>query len=58
MESPSAPVILVVDDNEDNAEIVRAFLDSRGFAVVVARNGDEALALFDSVRPGLVLSTS
>jgi CheY-like chemotaxis protein len=55
MDATSAPLILVVDDNEDNAEIARAFLDSRGFAVLVARNGDEALALFESARPALVL---
>ncbi|GEM_PF-724384 len=51
----SAQAILVVDDNDDNAEIVRALLESRGFPVIVAHDGDEALALFDSARPPLVL---
>jgi DNA-binding response OmpR family regulator len=50
-----AQAILVVDDNDDNAEIVRALLESRGFPVIVAHDGDEALALFDSARPPLVL---
>lgn len=36
-------------------EIVRALLESRGFPVIVAHDGDEALALFDSARPPLVL---
>ena len=55
MEARSASAILVVDDNDDNAEIVRAMLESRGFSVLVAHDGDQALALFDSTRPALVL---
>ncbi|HTK48021.1 MAG TPA: response regulator [Gemmatimonadaceae bacterium] len=49
------PPILVVDDNHDNAEIIRQYLESRGFAVTVAHDGDEALAIYESVRPALVL---
>mgnify|MGYP001556924573 CR=1 FL=1 len=55
MSTTSAPAILVVEDNDDNAEIVRALLESRGFSVLVAHDGDDALALFDSTRPALVL---
>ena len=55
MSSPSQPPILVVDDNHDNAEIIRQYLEVRGYSVVVAHSGDEALACFDSVRPALVL---
>jgi CheY-like chemotaxis protein len=55
MDRPSASSILVVDDNDDNAEIVRALLESRGFPVLVAHDGDQAMALFESARPSLVL---
>ena len=55
MDSSAAQSILVVDDNDDNAEIVRALLESRGFPVLVAHDGDEAMALFESARPSLVL---
>jgi DNA-binding response OmpR family regulator len=55
MESATAQAILVVDDNDDNAEIVRALLESRGFPVIVAHDGDAAMALFESARPALVL---
>ena len=55
MDRPSAPSILVVDDNDDNAEIVRALLEARGFPVLVSHDGDQAMALFDSARPSLVL---
>jgi CheY-like chemotaxis protein len=46
---------LVVDDNHDNAEIIRQYLEIRGYPITVAYNGDEALALFETVRPALVL---
>jgi two-component system response regulator VicR len=49
------PPILVVDDNHDNAEIIRQYLESRGFAVTVAHDGDEALAIYESVHPAVVL---
>jgi len=55
MDASAASAILVVDDNDDNAEIVRAMLESRGFAAIVAHDGDEAMALFESARPPLVL---
>ncbi len=55
MAEQGLPPILVVDDNHDNAEIVRQYLEVRGFPVTVAHNGDDALALFEQVRPALVL---
>jgi len=49
------PPILVVDDNLDNAEIIRSYLEIRGYPITVATNGEEALVLFETVRPALVL---
>jgi CheY-like chemotaxis protein len=49
------PSILVVDDNHDNAEIIRQYLEVRGYPISVAHNGDEALACFETVRPAIVL---
>jgi CheY-like chemotaxis protein len=49
------PSILVVDDNHDNAEIIRQYLEVRGYPISVAHNGDEALAAFETVRPAIVL---
>lgn len=49
------PSILVVDDNQDNAEIIRQYLESKGYQISVAHNGDEALRLFETVKPALVL---
>ena len=49
------PPILVVDDNRDNTEIIQRYLTVRGYPITVAHDGDEALALFETVRPSLVL---
>ena len=55
MKNDALPPILVVDDNHDNAEIIRQYLEIRGYPITVAHSGDEALALFETVRPALVL---
>lgn len=55
MPDQSLPPILVVDDNQDNAEIIRQYLEIRGYPITVAHNGDEALAAFEQVKPALVL---
>ncbi|MEO7218547.1 MAG: response regulator [Gemmatimonadaceae bacterium] len=48
--------VLVVDDNRDNADIVRSYLDAtREFVVSVAYDGDEAIDRFREGRPDLVL---
>ncbi|HEX6536173.1 MAG TPA: response regulator [Gemmatimonadaceae bacterium] len=56
MEATTTPAtILVVDDNRDNAEIVRQMLEVHGYTVLVAYDGDKALAIFDAARPAVVL---
>lgn len=54
-DSPAGPRILVVDDNKDNADIIRDYLESRGHSITVAYTGEEALVEFEKLRPGLVL---
>lgn len=49
------PPILVVDDNADNAHIIRDYLEARGYPITVAYNGDDALKAFEQVKPALVL---
>ena len=49
------PPILVVDDNHDNAEIIRQYLEIRGYPITVAHDGDEALAVYETVKPAVVL---
>lgn len=47
--------ILVVDDDADSLEIVRTYLESRGYHVDTAADGKEALAMLEEARPDLVL---
>ncbi|MEO5588036.1 MAG: response regulator [Gemmatimonadaceae bacterium] len=49
------PSVLVVDDNEDNANIIRDYLESLGYPITVAYDGDEAMAMFEEINPSLVL---
>jgi two-component system response regulator VicR len=55
MPEPAHPPILVVDDNADNAHIIRDYLEARGYPITVAYGGDEALKAFEEVKPALVL---
>ena len=51
----SARRILVVDDHPMNLKLLTFLLTSRGFAVVVARDADEARAALEREPPELVL---
>src|SRR5678815_3340986 len=58
MESPREndhPRILIVDDHEDNVELLRARLESWGYATDSAGDGDEALTKIDQAAPDLIL---
>ena len=52
--TPEATV-LVVEDEESYVEALRSGLSREGFVVKVARDGAEALGLFDVTKPDLVL---
>jgi signal transduction histidine kinase/CheY-like chemotaxis protein len=47
--------VLLVEDNEVGAELARAMLESRGVAVTLARDGEQALGLLGSSVYDLVL---
>lgn len=51
----SSTRILVVDDVPDNVDILDARLSSRGYQVVTATNGEEALASVADTPPHLIL---
>src|SRR5690554_2267380 len=53
--STGMPLILLVEDEREIAEILEAFLRQRGFTTEWARDGEEALRLFRARRPDLVL---
>jgi DNA-binding response OmpR family regulator len=47
--------ILVVDDDPNSRDIVQTFLESKGYQVSTAEDGQEALAKLEELNPGLVL---
>lgn len=47
--------ILVVDDELDIVKVVRAYLEQAGFRVVMASDGQQALAVFHHEKPDLVV---
>jgi CheY-like chemotaxis protein len=53
--SATAGDVLIVDDDRDMAEVVKAVLDSEGYRCRVASNGQQALEQVAAAMPGLVL---
>ena len=53
--SATNPTILVVEDEDSFVEALVVGLRREGFRVQVARDGAQALDVFDAVRPDLVL---
>jgi DNA-binding response OmpR family regulator len=47
--------ILLVDDDEDILDITQTFLKSRGYDVILAHSGEEALKEAEASRPNLIL---
>jgi two-component system, cell cycle response regulator DivK len=47
--------ILIVEDHEDNRRILRDLLSSRGYDLVEAEDGRQALAMAEDRRPALIL---
>jgi CheY-like chemotaxis protein len=47
--------ILIVDDHEDNVELLRARLESWGYATESAMDGEQALAKVEEAPPDLIL---
>lgn len=47
--------ILVVDDEHDICDFVRSFFQERGYSVLTASSGEDALVVIKAERPDLVL---
>jgi CheY-like chemotaxis protein len=47
--------VLVVDDNTDNAELLRILLEDQGHETFMAHDGVEGLAAAERLRPDVVL---
>ena len=55
MTAPSRPTILIADDEPAIRETAGYILESEGYAVLLAANGEEAITMIRSHRPVAVL---
>ncbi|WP_334311690.1 PAS domain S-box protein [Kamptonema animale] len=51
----ASPLILLAEDNEANISTVSSYLKAKGYRIVLAKNGEEAIALAKSENPNLIL---
>ncbi|WP_088104755.1 response regulator transcription factor [Halalkalibacter urbisdiaboli] len=51
----SIPKVLIADDDPNVCEIIRLFFSENNFEVIEASNGHEALSLFESTNPDIIL---
>ena len=55
MKDPPNPTILIADSDEDSRYLLRSLLELKGFQVLEANNGQEAIDASVSRRPDLLL---
>lgn len=56
MLAPDAPLVLVVEPNDDLRDLFRAYLESAGYRVDAATNGEDALKKVHAARPDAVVT--
>jgi CheY-like chemotaxis protein len=52
---PPSPLILLVDDVDDNLDLYTQFLTHKGWRTATAGNGQDALAQAASLRPDIIV---
>jgi two-component system cell cycle response regulator len=52
---PTAAAVLVVDDNEQNLELIQAYLEDLGCRILAARDGLEAIRIVETDPPDIIL---
>lgn len=55
MNASASPLVLLVEDEESFVEALQIGLKREGFRIEVARDGEEAIELFERVQPDLIL---
>ncbi len=48
--------ILIIDDQQELIEIVKEYLELKGYQVCTASDGEKALSVFDKEQPDLVIT--
>ena len=54
-DEPYAPLVLIVDDHPDNVEVLQVRLESLGYRIVTASDGETALRMVADAPPDLIL---
>ena len=54
-QTEEAKRVLIVDDNEEIVEAIRYALEAKGFRILVARDGNQGLAIAERDDPDLVI---
>lgn len=52
---PTPHLVAVIEDDETLREVYSAVLNSEGFKIITARNGDEGLKLLSTQEPDVIL---
>jgi PAS domain S-box-containing protein len=55
IEQKSSPLILLAEDNEANISTLSSYLIAKGYCILLARNGQEAIDQVQSQKPDLIL---
>ncbi|OZH55153.1 hypothetical protein AFK68_06400 [Hydrocoleum sp. CS-953] len=55
LQKQTPPLILLAEDNEANITTVSSYLKAKGYRIILAKNGDEAIAQAESQNPDLIL---
>ena len=54
-DAENQPLVMVVDDDEDFRDMIRDYLKDKGYRVIAASSGPEALRLSENAPPDVVL---
>jgi DNA-binding response OmpR family regulator len=54
-DEPTPSRILIVDDDHEIIEVVRTALEAKGYQVLIARDGNQGLAMAEHDHPDLVI---
>ncbi|GAB4526854.1 MAG: response regulator [Anaerolineae bacterium] len=49
------PTILVIDDSQSNAQLIKIALETSGYQVACAYTGQDGLAVLEEIRPDLLV---
>lgn len=53
--APELPLILLAEDNSANLDTISGYIESRGYRLIVATNGQQAIDLAKAQRPNLIV---